>query len=114
MSIPFAGYDPEDGPAARSPALQYRTPLTSTSKVPGFPSAPRASHSRRSSCQCASRNEIPVSSSSVSREARLTTRSTASPASSSARSTAAAYGVPEAPDTPTIQGARCVSPAFTP
>ena len=42
-----------------------------------------------------------------------TTRSTLSPAASSARSTAAAYGVPEAPDTPTIQGLRCVSPGFT-
>ncbi|CAM5252207.1 hypothetical protein SALBM135S_09116 [Streptomyces alboniger] len=79
----------------------------------GFPSAPRASHCRRSSRQCASRKEMPVSSSSVSREARETTRSTLSPAASRARRTAAAYGVPEAPDTPTIQGLRCVSPGFT-
>ncbi|MGX1118849.1 hypothetical protein RKD37_004212 [Streptomyces ambofaciens] len=88
--MPFVGYDPEDGPAARSPALQCRTPETSASKVSGFPSAPRASHSRRSCCQWASRKEMPVSSSRVSREARLTTRSTLSPAASSARSTAAA------------------------
>ncbi|CAM5234309.1 hypothetical protein SVIOM342S_07230 [Streptomyces violaceorubidus] len=114
ISMPFVGYDPEDGPAARSPALQCRTrsPSRSTSKVPGLPSAPRASHSRRSCCQWASRKEMPVSSSRVSREARLTTRSTLSPAASSARSTAAAYGVPDAPDIPTIQGTRCVCPGF--
>ncbi|GFM97772.1 hypothetical protein Sfulv_25830 [Streptomyces fulvorobeus] len=50
---------------------------------------------------------MPVSSSRVSREARLTTRSTLSPAASSPRRTEAANGVPDAPDTPTIQGRRC-------
>lgn len=79
MSIPFAGYDPEDGPAARSPAGQWRTRSSSaspTAKASGFPSAPRSSQQRRSSRQCPSRNAMPVSSSRVSREARLTTRST--------------------------------------
>lgn len=81
MSIPFAGYDPEDGPAARSPAGQWRTRSSSaspTTNASGFPSAPRSSQVRRSSRQCPSRNAMPVSSSRVSREARLTTRSTLS------------------------------------
>ncbi|RPK71471.1 hypothetical protein EES44_03510 [Streptomyces sp. ADI96-15] len=109
-SIPRAGYEPEDGPAARSPAGQYRTRspagTSATSKVCGVPSAPRASQPARSSRQWASRKEMPVSSSRVSRAARLTTRSTSSPAASRPRSTAAANGVPEAPETPTIQGRR--------
>src|SRR5690606_10634187 len=42
----------------------------------------------------------------VRRAARETIRSTAQPASMSPRSTAAAYGVPEAPETPTIHGVR--------
>lgn len=112
MSMPFEAYEPEDGPAARSPGLQWRTSWAWMSKVPGLPSAPRVSHSRRSSSQWASRKLIPVSSSNVSREALLTIRSTLSPASRSARSTAAAYGVPDAPETPTIQGVRCVCPGF--
>ncbi|CAM5690189.1 hypothetical protein SBADM41S_07743 [Streptomyces badius] len=109
MSIPFAGYDPEDGPAARSPAGQWRTRSSSaspTAKASGFPSAPRSSQTRRSSRQCPSRKAMPVSSSNVRREARLTTRSTLSPAARSPRRTAAANGVPEAPETPTIQGRR--------
>ncbi|GAA3089712.1 hypothetical protein GCM10020254_38370 [Streptomyces goshikiensis] len=115
MSIPFTGYEPELGPAARSPAPQYRTSSRpGRGNVSGFPSAPRPSHRSRSSRQCASRKAIPVSSSSVSREARLTTRSTLSPAASSPRTTAAAYGVPDAPDTPTTQGggALAVSHAY--
>src|SRR5437763_1346155 len=59
----------------------------------------------RSSFQWASRTATPVSSRMVSRPARDTTRSTAQPAANSPRRTAEAYGVPEAPDTPTIHGA---------
>src|SRR5690606_30649795 len=113
ISMPLLGYDPEDGPADRSPAGQYRTAPRSTAKVSGLPSAPRDSHWRRSSRQWASRKAMPVSSRRVSREARLTIRSTLSPAASRARSTEAAYGVPEAPETPTIQGVRRVSPGLT-
>src|SRR5947209_16107003 len=93
--MPRAGYEPLLGPAARSPGGQKRT-------SPGS----RSIHFARSSRQCASRNATPVSSSRVSRAARDTTRSTGSPASSSPRRTAAAYGVPDAPVTPTTQGVR--------
>ena len=92
--MPCAGYEPLDGPAARSAAGQIRT------SIPSF----RPSH--WATCAGSSRQATPVSSSMVSRAARLTTRSTACPAAMSPRSTDRAYGVPDAPEMPTTQGIR--------
>src|SRR5664280_1727343 len=87
---------------ARSPGVQQRRSARGRSSR----ARSRPSQLARSARQCASRNEIPVSSSSVSRAARETTRSTGQPASSSPAKTALAYGVPLAPETPTSHGRR--------